>query len=200
MQKMKNRAVERTKGWIFEALLALMDEKPYQSIGISDITDKAGVARSSFYRNFESKDDIIIQYMDDILRAVILKITENSQKGEADILTIIFRTFLEYETFLKKLSRNNIEHLFTSFADKFEEQFLDMYKDMLTSEENLVFQYSVRFQIGGMIRMTMPWMKNGMALPPEKIAALLSEFISPFKARKCSITDLLVRIKIGEKA
>jgi hypothetical protein len=30
--------IQRTKQWIFEAMLLLMDEKPYNQIGISEIT------------------------------------------------------------------------------------------------------------------------------------------------------------------
>ena len=44
---------------ICDALLCLIEKgRPYAEISIQDIVDEAGVCRSSFYRNYKSKDDI----------------------------------------------------------------------------------------------------------------------------------------------
>lgn len=37
------------------AMLALLEEKPLADISISELCDRAGVGRTSFYRNFEEK-------------------------------------------------------------------------------------------------------------------------------------------------
>jgi AcrR family transcriptional regulator len=196
-QKKPNRAVERTKGWIFEALLALLDEKPYQSIGISDISDKAGINRSSFYRNFESKDDVIIQFMTNLVNANMLAMRNSNKKDEIGILTVFLSAFLEHEEVIKNLLSKDLEYLFFSFTDNFEAQLFDMHKDTFTLDEKAAFQYALNFQVGGSIRMVMHWVKADLPLPPDKMAALLGEFIRPFKKRRCSLTDLLVRVKDG---
>ena len=49
------------KEYITRALLLLMEKKPYSEITISELTEKAGVCRNSFYRNFDSLEDVIIQ-------------------------------------------------------------------------------------------------------------------------------------------
>ena len=41
------------------ALLALLEEKPLAEISISQLCEKAGVGRTSFYRNFQEKEDIL---------------------------------------------------------------------------------------------------------------------------------------------
>ena len=46
-----------------EALLQLMKKKPLAQITVSELCKKAGVSRISFYRNFESMQDILIQYL-----------------------------------------------------------------------------------------------------------------------------------------
>ncbi len=48
--------------YIYQALVALMDKKPYDQITITDITKKAGVSRMAFYRNYQSKDDILMDH------------------------------------------------------------------------------------------------------------------------------------------
>ena len=47
------------RGQILRALLELLDEKDLGSVSVSELTERAGVGRASFYRNFESKEDVL---------------------------------------------------------------------------------------------------------------------------------------------
>lgn len=49
----------RTKELIADALLELMKVQPFEKIKIDDITEKAGVGRVTYFRNFKSKEEII---------------------------------------------------------------------------------------------------------------------------------------------
>ena len=66
--KRKNVTSDMMRGYMADALLMLMAKKDYANITISEITQKAGVNRSTFYRNFISKDDIIKYYFMDVIR------------------------------------------------------------------------------------------------------------------------------------
>ena len=46
-----------------EALFILMRKKPFEEITITEISKLAGVSRISFYRNFDSKEDILVKYL-----------------------------------------------------------------------------------------------------------------------------------------
>ncbi len=54
-KKTRTYAAERLSA----ALLDLMREMPYDQISIKGIAARAGVARVSFYRHFDSKDDVL---------------------------------------------------------------------------------------------------------------------------------------------
>ncbi len=54
------------KECIVTALVELMKVKDYNAITITDIAKKSGMSRMTYYRNYKSKDDIIIQYVNDI--------------------------------------------------------------------------------------------------------------------------------------
>ena len=47
---------------ITEALLDLLKKNDLNKISISALCDKAGVGRASFYRNFNSKEDVLKKY------------------------------------------------------------------------------------------------------------------------------------------
>ena len=58
--------VRRTRKMIQEALLELTVEKGYPNITVQDIADRAMINRSTFYRHYLDKDDLLVQYMDEV--------------------------------------------------------------------------------------------------------------------------------------
>ena len=62
-----NEANRITREAICTALLYLMDTKEFDRISISELTRKAGVSRQSFYRNYSSKEDIVIEIEENLL-------------------------------------------------------------------------------------------------------------------------------------
>lgn len=61
------------KNSITDALIALMNEKSFEAISVSEITNRARVSRVSYYRNFNSKEDILTGILDDLMS----RFTEN---------------------------------------------------------------------------------------------------------------------------
>lgn len=55
------------RGRILAALLALMQEKPFAAISVSELTAKAQVGRASFYRNFTDREDVLRQESDRLM-------------------------------------------------------------------------------------------------------------------------------------
>lgn len=53
---------------ITKALLALLESKSLNNISIRELTDRAGVGRVSFYRNFVDKEDVLRQESRRLLR------------------------------------------------------------------------------------------------------------------------------------
>ena len=63
---------------ITEALLILMESKPFARITVMELTEKAGVGRVTFYRNFESKEEVLIC----LLRAKAIAWFEGVRKSQ----------------------------------------------------------------------------------------------------------------------
>jgi AcrR family transcriptional regulator len=193
MSQKKSRTVERTEGWIFQALMSLLDEKSYSRISISDITKKAGVARTSFYRHYQSKDDILLHHIRVVSGSLLRQMVENAGCSPVEILTLFFRSVAEHQDIIKKLFQDDFRFLWNSFADAHEKFLLAISKNALSPEENLRFQYALQYQFGGYNRLLLYWLKNDMALPPEEIAAVLDTFLSPFRQQNQCIIDLLIQ-------
>ena len=61
----------RSKMYLVDALLELMDEKSYGNISIKELTDRAELSRRTFYTNFETKEDIIKYHIDTLVSGYI---------------------------------------------------------------------------------------------------------------------------------
>lgn len=86
----------RVKHSITNALIDLMKEKAYEEISISEITKQAGVSRVSYYRNYDSKDDILTENLGNLIHS--LNDTLNSLPSHTPIrrvMTHFFKTIRE---------------------------------------------------------------------------------------------------------
>lgn len=54
-----DQRVRQTRQALFQAFAALVLERPYEDIGVTDIIKQAGVSRSTFYQHYRNKDDIL---------------------------------------------------------------------------------------------------------------------------------------------
>ena len=56
----------RSMDRITTALFELLGERPFAKIAVTDICEKAGVARKTFYRNFSSKTAVVERLVDQV--------------------------------------------------------------------------------------------------------------------------------------
>ncbi|MFC5826108.1 TetR/AcrR family transcriptional regulator [Nonomuraea insulae] len=61
-----DRRVRRTRRLIQEALVALILEKGYDAVTVTDIIDQADVGRSTFYAHFTDKQDVLFSNLEQL--------------------------------------------------------------------------------------------------------------------------------------
>ncbi len=66
----EDRRIQKTTNLLRDALVALIAEKPYDSIVVKEILDRANVGRSTFYTHFRDKDDLLVSGIHDMLGPV----------------------------------------------------------------------------------------------------------------------------------
>lgn len=64
-----DRRVVRTRTLLREALAALVREKAYEKITVTDILERANVGRSTFYMHYRDKDELLSTGIDELLEA-----------------------------------------------------------------------------------------------------------------------------------
>ena len=194
-----NRQVERTKSWIFEAVMLLMDEKPYNKINISDIAEKAGIARPTFYYNYNDKDDVIFEYLMSMFNSELMSIMEKTDKDEKhDAIIFLFDAIniKKHQNTIKKiLSAVDMEDRLFREIQKFPMSFIEKYKKSLTAEEYLICRYKLCFQMTGCLRVLFDWFINDMPMSVENIVLMLNAMNTPKTIQYRNIPSIVIRLK-----
>ena len=59
-----------TKECLQTALIYLMGEKPFEKITITELVKRSGVSRTAFYRNYNSKEEILNEISDELTKMI----------------------------------------------------------------------------------------------------------------------------------
>lgn len=155
----------RVKKNITAALLDLLEQKSISEISISEIIAKAGVARASFYRNYATKENVIITLISDVLEEyrATLSDTEEDFYNYKNILTS-FEFFDRYEKQVLDLHRFGYGSLLLDMLNQFHEEVAGTMP--CTSTE----RYKLYVYIGSLYNTAMMWLKTGQSENIDEIA------------------------------
>jgi len=80
-----DRRQERTLQSLRQAFIALVGERRYEDIAVTDIVERANVGKSTFYEHFRSKDELLSSLMDRMLGELA-----SAARGELDPIKLHF--------------------------------------------------------------------------------------------------------------
>lgn len=150
------------KSFIAESLLLLLEQKPFEDITVSEIVQKAGVNRSTYYRHFEKKEDVILYFLDS-LSGDILEWDKKQKPEFYDHLINVYEHYYSHRKQMLTIYKNGLSYLF-----------LDVLKKNLDSTENgnktLNTQYNIAFHIGGTFNHFLLWLSRDMKDSPKEMA------------------------------
>jgi AcrR family transcriptional regulator len=164
---MEKKKEGRVADYILEALLILIRKKEWQDISVTEICDKAGVTRMSFYRSYESKEDVLQKW--------IVKVTDRfmAESGidflrdsREEYLLKLFRHVTEYKERLQVIYRAGLIHF---VQEEFDRVMLAHYKGKYSD-------YQTSFLSGGIYNVFLLWLRQGCRETPEEMAKIVGTF------------------------
>lgn len=100
------------KNQITNALIELLKTKELSNISVSEITQKAQVSRVSFYRNYETKEAVLREYIEKLFGEWTKEYDEKEEhrSGRA-FMGAMFGHFLRYKCFYLLLHERGLSYL-----------------------------------------------------------------------------------------
>ena len=88
--------VKRTRRLLRDALVSLILKKDFASITIREVTERAEVAYITFYRHYESLDQLLMEVLDEGLTELMVHIETLAKQSDTSALETEGRLIFEY--------------------------------------------------------------------------------------------------------
>ena len=178
MKQSTNPSAIRSRKMLTSSLLILMYQKPYQEISIKDIAERADVNRRTFYRNFESKDDILFYYGKLLVGQLGRSIQAKGVFSFHSICESYFEFWALNLDFLKLLKKNNLLYFLFEQFDQYHDQ-LHLFLPKVEHKESA--EFSIAFALGGFWSALVQWLNTGAEQSPSYMADLICNTLkNPF--------------------
>lgn len=183
MKEYGDRRKRRSRQYLVEALIHLMDRKTIDEITVQDLVEEAQVARSTFYTQFEDKQDFLDTIVEEMFFELRKETKPDSYARESGLnsknSSKYYVKHFDYisknaEFFRVMLGSNGL----SSFRQKMEESARITYTEILSrfSDDDLSFpkEYLIQYIISAHIGITSKWLEGGMKYSPSYLAELLT--------------------------
>ncbi len=174
--------IKYTREWTFEALFKLLEYRKYADIRISEIIEKAGISRATFYRNFESKDDIVIKKVQmmfqDFHNDMLLAFDDPKTADEIYLIQALFKKIDEEDKVIDTIIKTNLEYTmvesFVEIMHYYKERFYQIIKYNQKTED-----YIMDIIGSSVWTLLSRWHKSGKEESPSQLVKI---FLSAFRS------------------
>lgn len=147
---------QRVKNSITRALFHLMHQKSFSEISITEIIKTARVARVSFYRNYESKEDVLIKLIEDVLEDFRSTIDSNETNYYTyENIHRSFAYFKNYGDFVLDLYRFGYGSILLEKLNRFHEEIAG------TMPNSSIEKYKLYMYMGALFNTAIVWIEGG---------------------------------------
>lgn len=161
--KKEDLRVIKTKKIIYEALIELMKEKPFEEIKVSNICSKALINRTTFYSHYEDKYELLVEFINKLKNEFTNELNKNKNIINPK----------EYYVELVKLFMNHIEknkEIYTAIINKNKNSIMmdilsnsannEVAKRMEVCNINVPSNIITKFYLGGITNIIIEWIKD----------------------------------------
>lgn len=173
-----NEANALTKECIVTALLRLMETKNYSSISITDITNLAGVSRMAYYRNYKSKDEILIKHLTDQEKRLLINIHGEKVDTFKDVIKLISNFFLDNSQVIQAVYDAGLSNTLSVLLSERVHSYFPVVA------ENPAGKYAVHYYVGAILSVFKLWFDNGMVESTDEISEIIFNLINNADAIK----------------
>lgn len=171
-KKQTSRIALQSQNWIADSLIRLLETYSFQEITVTQICQEAQLVRKTFYRNFETKEDVLHYILDHLFESFQNKFDINAMEP-FEIFTHYYEYWSEKKQLLTYLHRDDLFYLLTKkyieYADSVRLHLL-FSKGAINRQTGLE-PFVIHFIAGGMVAILEHWLELDFN---ESIATLTS--------------------------
>ena len=154
-----------------QGLLAMMAHQRFEEISVSDLCDRMGIPRKSFYRYFSSKDGALFALLDHTIMEFYDTGSIEGLRGGTPIgdLERFFQFWKSHRKLIDAMQRSNLSGMLVERAVSLakQEQLMPGY---VRDWEDILKDVAMSFVVCGLMSMVLQWHREGYKIPTEQMA------------------------------
>ncbi|MEO1286429.1 MAG: TetR/AcrR family transcriptional regulator [Chloroflexota bacterium] len=162
--------VRRTRKLLQDALIELLHKRPISKIQIKEIAQQAGMSRHAFYSNFETKEDLLLSYCDDVIFPIQREVFEKAIAADyldlEEINIAMFSHWEEHRDVLRWVMEMDNNSLFLNRLRGYVEPIVHIMEQIQTDtiNDNQMQHFLVEYITGGIYMLLRYWVYEGKHL------------------------------------
>lgn len=178
-----DRRVRKTKSQLRQALMQLMTEKPFKSISVRELSERADINRGTFYIHYRDASDLL-QHLEDEMAERLSELCRrhdprDSMTGGYPFLTDLYAFIQENADLCKVLLGGYGDRAYTERICRIlRDDFIEAYLSLLCPGDREKIHYFCAFIVPGNLMLALRWLQDGTRESPEEIARFAGQFIS----------------------
>ena len=158
-----------------------MQEKPFETITVQDVLDRARISRSTFYTHYSDKDDLLMSDAEEFFEAISMALSAHADKSDRVFPVQEFFSHLsDVQPFYKALVKSgkfqeNMELARGHFARGIERRLAELPRaKSMAPEERSAIAFT---HAGALLSLLTWWLDRGMRESPADMDALFHRMV-----------------------
>lgn len=172
--KKVDRRVQRTRALLQRAMIEVIGEKGYEATSIQDITDRANVARTTFYLHYSDKDELLFSSVREMVAELLSAMTPEDRGAPKG-----FEHIAEHADFYRAILG---ERGSPAFASRLRDVVADVVREYVLCrltptgrQPRVPLDFVAHYLVGAYVGVAEWWLNNDMPLSTTEMEQMVDD-------------------------
>jgi AcrR family transcriptional regulator len=179
-----DRRKQRTRTLLRDALIALILEKGYDSVTVQDITDRANLGRATFYLHYDSKDELLVSMMHDMLVNMMEEAAPFSPDGrltdgQPTSLLAFQHAEANADLYRAIMGGGGLAGVFARYRKSSTDELQNQLENVLPPDKvSIPIEIIANFVVGAMNALVIWWLEQERPYPADEMARIFQQLLT----------------------
>ncbi|TCS36768.1 TetR/AcrR family transcriptional regulator [Reinekea marinisedimentorum] len=166
-----------------QALYILLKRYQFEELTVEQVSAKSGLSRRTFYRYFESKDELLNAALANLIEEYAEDLSAQEDLNIDNVARVFFNFWSRHLDLLRVLDRSD---LLFKLLDSMNKKIPEIYRALKNDKDGYGEHrmYVLCFSIGGFWNTLIHWMRSGVVLSPEEFAVMMENIVNSEALRR----------------
>ncbi|WP_080831779.1 TetR/AcrR family transcriptional regulator [Cohnella massiliensis] len=164
-----------SKRMLAQGLVELLREEEYKEITVTRLCERAQIARRTFYRNFETIEDVLSFSIAGMMEEFVKEMQAHVHDDFKTVVTAYFTFWEKHAWLLLLLSKNQLIHIVFTLYIHYLHQFSNVLwlNDQAAAPDEEEFAVRLAYTSGGLWSVLTYWISSGCRQSPGELAGII---------------------------